>query len=114
MDEHWTPFNGGGRGERKPRDCCARAAETYRPVTPCTFIRTKIAAASNRDKNVAATTVIAALIYENGHSPPGSVHSTASRSSAPANAVSPVELNLAVTRWVPGWAASGFPGVRGC
>jgi hypothetical protein len=41
-------------------------------VTPCTLIRTKKAAASNRDKNVAATTVIAALIYANGRSPPGS------------------------------------------
>ena len=59
-------------GGRKPRGCCARAAETFRPVTPGTLIRTKIAAASNRDKNVAATTVIAALIYANGRFPPGS------------------------------------------
>src|SRR5512141_3503722 len=60
-------------GGRKPRGCCARAAETFRPVTPGTLIRTKIAAASNRDKKVAATTVITALIYTNGHPPPGSV-----------------------------------------
>jgi len=74
-------------------------------VTPGTLIRIKIAAASNRDKNVAATTVIAALIYTNGHSPPW----FRPERSAPANAVSPVELNLAFTRWVPGRAASGFP-----
>jgi len=85
-------------------------------VTPGTLIRIKIAAASNRDENVAATTVIAAqnvaattviaaLIYTNGHSPPW----FRPERSAPANAVSPVELNLAFTRWVPGRAASGFP-----
>src|SRR5512143_2953947 len=104
-DEHRTPFDGGLQGGEKPRGCCARAAETFRPVTPGTLIRTEIAAASNRDKNVAATTVMATLIYTNGR------YRTDSAWSAPANAVSPVELNLAFTRWVPGWAASGFPGV---
>jgi len=81
-------------------------AEPFPAVTAGTLIRTKSAAASNRDKNVAATTVITRpdLCKRAFH---------ARSVPCPRECRVAGRVNPAFTRWVPGWAAQ-VPGVRGC